>query len=227
MNEDEQRLSPLVNTLGDQFRTLVRNLREGNRKKAVILADEAREQISAKGIAIVSQDLIERMAQSQAFRNSLINSPSIVPGIGTILSFAMLSIENFFILDQSVTLILALAHLRGLRFQKGDTSEEEFIIRILGEAFGIVEDQDQSSSGTIIRSYVTETLPRRYVNKSIDRGMRKLMTRILPYRRKSRLLPGGVGLVMSAANAYETLVRVGQSTLKHIKRIQQGEEPPS
>ncbi|HDP24741.1 MAG TPA: hypothetical protein ENN34_04785 [Deltaproteobacteria bacterium] len=224
MNAGDHRQSPLLESFGDQFRLLIRNLARGNRKKAELLAEEGKKDISVKGISIVSQDLIEKMAQSQAIRNSLINSPSIVPGIGTIISLALVSIENFFVLDQSITLIMALCHLRGCSFFSEDSTEEEFIIQILGEAFGIADEADSNSSSAIVKNYVTGTLPRGYLNKGLDRGMRRLMTRFLPSRRKSRILPGGIGLIVSAAHAYDTVVRVGISTLKHITRMQAGSD---
>jgi len=51
--------------------------------------------------------------------------------------------------------------------------------------------------------------------------VRKFLKRLLPFRRKSRLLPAGFGIVMSAVNAYEIIVKVGRITMARLDRERQ------
>ncbi|HQI02734.1 MAG TPA: hypothetical protein PLA18_15780, partial [Deltaproteobacteria bacterium] len=87
MSGDRTKGALMFDLLSDQFLLLMANLIKGNRKKALQFADDMRVDIERSGLAIVSQNLIEKLAQGQAVRNSLINLPSVVPGFGTILSF--------------------------------------------------------------------------------------------------------------------------------------------
>jgi hypothetical protein len=215
MNNDHPGDVDILSAIGDQFRTLIRNLVRGNARKARSLAETARKSISEDGERIAFQNLIEEMAQDQAIRNSFINLPSIVPGIGTIIAIGLMSVEDFFILDQGVKLILTLSNLHDMRLDD-EKKIEDMVIGILGEAYGLSPSPKDGSSDAVIRKFMTTMFPQRYVNMGVTRGVRKFLQRLLPFRRKSRLLPAGVGIVMSAVNAYETIVKVGQITLRHF-----------
>jgi hypothetical protein len=208
----------MFDLLSDQFLLLMANLIKGNRKKALQFADDMRVDIERSGLAIVSQNLIEKLAQGQAVRNSLINLPSVVPGFGTILSFGLLGVENFFLLDQSVTLILSLCSLHGVQIDDIDAMQE-FAVLVVGEVFGVSGIEKGENFRSISREYVTKTLPGQYVNTGVSRGVQKMLRRLLPFRKGSRLLPAGLGLGASALNAYETMVNVGQTTLKHLPAL--------
>lgn len=218
MNNDRTRGSDVLDILGDQFLLLMGNLVQGNMKRALRYADAARKEVEKSGMSIASQGLIEDLAQAQAVKNSIINSPSIVPGIGTILSFWLLGVENFFLLDQSVTLIIALCRLHGVSVDDRQAMER-FAVEIVGEVFGIGTIEKKEDLRAISKEYVTKTLPMKYVNSGVSSGMRKLFRRLLPFRSRSRLLPAGLGLGASALSAYETLVNVGQTTLKNIPKL--------
>jgi hypothetical protein len=205
----------ILATINDQFRALIINLIRGNTKKAKSLADTARKDIMLNGERIAFQNLIEEMAQGQALRNSFINLPSIVPGIGTIISIALMSVEDFFVLDQGVRLFLTLCLLRGINLEDR-TKLEDMVIGVLGEAYGLDLSGKKSNSDEIIKKFMTAMFPQRYVNIGVSRGVRKFLQRLLPFRRKSRLLPAGFGIIMSAVDAYETIVKVGQITLKNF-----------
>ena len=205
----------ILATINDQFRTFIRNLIQGNTKKAKSLADTARKDILLNGERIAFQNLIEEMAQGQALRNSFINLPSIVPGIGTIISIGLMSVEDFFVLDQGVRLFLTLFLLHDIGLDD-KTKQEDMAIGVLGEAYGLDLSGKKSNSDEIIKKFMTVMFPQRYVNIGVNRGVRKFLQRLLPFRRKSRLLPAGFGIIMSAAYAYETIVKVGQITLKYL-----------
>ena len=210
----------VLNVLGDQFLLLVSNLIRGNMKRCLETARLARREAELSGLNIASQGMIEEHARAQAIRNALINSPSIMPGPGTLLSFWLLSVENFFLLDQAVKLILSLCSLHGARVDDLKTMER-FVVRIVGEAFGIENIEKKGDHRAISREYVTRTLPGRYVNTGISKWVRRFLRRLLPFRKGSRLLPAGIGLGVSALNAYETMVDVGLLTLKHLPRLLQ------
>jgi hypothetical protein len=212
--------SQVLDVLGDQFLLLVSNLIRGNMKRSLGLAEIARREAERSGLNIASQGMIEELARSQAVKNSLINTPSIVPGLGTLLSFCLLGVENFFLLDQSVTLIVSLCSLHGARVEDLKTMER-FTMRVVGEAFGIENVEKKGDHRAISREYITKMLPGKYVNTGINRGVRRMLRRLLPFRSGSRLLPAGIGLGVSALNAYEIMVEVGQLTLKHLPRLLQ------
>lgn len=218
MDGDRTKGSEVLDLLSDQFLLLMTNLIKGNRKRALKFADAARGDIEESGLSIASQNLIETLAQGQAVKNSLINLPSVFPGIGTILSFGLLGVENFFLLDQSVTLILALCSLHGVPIDDTETVRE-FALQVVGDVFGIAGMEKKENLRTISREYVTKTLPGKYMNVGVNRGVQRMMRRLLPFQSRSRLLPAGLGLGASALNAYETVVGVGQTTLKHLPRL--------
>jgi len=220
MKTPQRNETDILSTMSGSFRTLIRSLVRGNTRNALSLAEMARERVSSDGEKIAFQNLVEEMAQGQAIRNALINLPSAVPGIGTVIALGMIGIEDFFILDQGVKLVLAMRVLHGGRLEGGQDLEN-FVIEVLGEAYGITESGRESGSDTVIRKIMTTMLPQRFVNIGVNKGVRKFLKRILPFRRKSRLLPAGFGIVMSAVNAYEIIVKVGRITMARLDRERQ------
>ncbi|HVN70813.1 MAG TPA: hypothetical protein VMU10_02225 [Desulfomonilia bacterium] len=215
----------IVSAISSRFRNLIRELLKGNIKRARELADIARNEIPCDGEHITFQNLIEEMAEGQAMRNSLINLPSAVPGIGTLISWMLISLEDFFVLDQSVTLILSLSLLHGL--DPCDEAEmEKLAIGVIGEAYGIASRGPERDSSAFVKQFMIKLLPARYVNFGLTRWAKAFIKRLLPFRRKSRLLPAGFGILVSAWDAYDTLVKVGQIALrelsgkKHIKEFE-------
>lgn len=218
MDGNHTKGSEVLDLLSDQFLLLMTNLIKGNTKRALRFADAARGDIETSGLTIASQNLIENLAQGQAVKNSLINLPSVFPGIGTVLSFGLLGVENFLLLDQSVTLILALCSLHGVPLDDTEAIRE-FSLQVVGDVFGIAGIEKKENLRTIGREYVTKTLPGKYVNIGVNRGVQKMLRRLLPFQSRSRLLPAGLGIGASALNAYETMIGIGQTTLKSLPRL--------
>jgi hypothetical protein len=54
------------------------------------------------------------------------------------------------------------------------------------------------------------------VNFGLTRWVKVFIKRLLPFRRKSRLMPIGFGMVMSAWDAYDTIVKVGRFALREL-----------
>lgn len=215
--------SQLLDALGDRFLLLIDGLIEGNRKRALTLAGKAKESSGGANLSIVSQNLIEELAQSQAARNAFLNLPSVVPGLGTAVSLSLVAAENFYLLDQSVTLILALCSLHGKDLDDG-RSVRNFAVGIIGEVFGVAGSGKLEDSRSVSRSYVARFMPMKYLNRGLNRGMRTLLKRLMPARRGSRLLPAGAGLAASALIAYDTIVGVGKETLGRLPGFTSGQE---
>jgi len=214
---------PVLDVLGDRFLLLIRGLIQGNRKRAQTLALDEQMRAAGSNTGVMSQNLIEHMAQVQAVKNSLINLPSVVPGLGTLVSFSLVGVENFYLLDQSITLILALCLIHGKDIED-QQAVEEFVVGIIGEVFGVTSGDEQVNPRSVTREYVSRLLPMKYLNRGMDRGIRKILHRLVPLRRHSRLLPAGIGIGSSAVSAYDMVVNVGQTTLKRLPRF--GNSPP-
>src|SRR5208337_5357688 len=122
--------------------------------------------------------------QGQAVRNAFINLPSAFPCIGTIISWILISLEDFFVLDQSVTLILTLSLLHGLD-PEDYKDMEEFAISVVGEAYGLEPSHPDSDSNAFMKNFMIKLLPVRYVNFGLTRWVKAFMKRLLPFRRKS------------------------------------------
>jgi hypothetical protein len=206
----------ILSTISGRFRRLITGLLKGNIKRARALAAQVRHEIPADGEHIALQNLIEELAQGQAVRNAFINLPSAVPGIGTIISWALISLEDFFVLDQSVTLIMALCMLHGLDPEDYE-GIEEFAISVIGQAYGIETSDPGSDSKAFVKRFIIKLLPARYVNFGLARWVKVFIKRLLPFRRKSRLMPIGFGVLMSAWDAYDTIVKVGRFTLRELQ----------
>ena len=218
MTDDGRAGSEMLDALGDRFLLLIGSLVSGNRKRAAVLAEEALRHGDGSHPGIMSQTLIEEMAQAQALKNSLINLPSVVPGLGTIVSLSLVGVENFYLLDQSVTLVLALCLIHGKDIEDR-AAIEDFTVRVIGEVFGITNREMGEDSRSITREYVSRLLPMKYFSRGLDRGMRRVLRRLVPMKSRSRLLPVGIGLGSSAVSAYDTIVNVGQATLRRLPRI--------
>ncbi|HHO77325.1 MAG TPA: hypothetical protein ENN05_12990 [Deltaproteobacteria bacterium] len=222
MMDSYRQLGPRVSeTLGGQFRILIRNLIRGNQRNARSFAHRAKKEMADHGNAVTAQNIIEDMAQSQAMQNALINSPSIVPGIGTFLSFWLIGLEDFFLLDRSVKLVLALCGLEGIPVEEKNQALEDFIIKIIGQTYKIADYGTDPNTRTISNDIMTILLPRKYAGMVMNIGLHRIVRRILPFKRRSRLLPVGLGIGMSAYNAYDRIVAVGRLTLKNLSRLKQ------
>ena len=140
----------ILSAISGRFRRLITGLLKGNIKRARALAAQVRREIPADGEHISFQNLIEDLAQGQAVRNAFINLPSAFPGIGTIISWALISLEDFFVLDQSVTLIMALCILHGVDPEDYE-GMEEFAISVIGQAYGIETSGPASDSKAFVK----------------------------------------------------------------------------
>jgi hypothetical protein len=211
-----------------RFKRLIRDLLKGNIKRARSLAARVQKEIPSDGEHIAFQNLIEELAEGQALRNAFINLPSAVPGIGTIISWMFISLEDFFVLDQSVTLILALSLLHGLD-PEDYQDMEKFAISVVGEAYGLEPSGPEGDSNALVKNFMIKLLPVKYVNFGLTRWIKAFIKRLLPFRRKSRLLPAGFGILVSAWDAYDTLVKVGRILMRELpgKRHQKGFESPN
>lgn len=202
----------LLEHVGTRLRVLIHHLVEGNTKKAQRLAEAAVHDASVDR-GIIAQNLIETLAQEQALKNGGLNLPSVFPGIGTLISFLLAGAENLLILDQSVSVILALRSLHGC--DDGEGRGEDFVIQVMGEAYKLTDPLEPADLQEITRRYMTQELPQRYMNV----GMNKLLSRLFPYRRQLRLVPI-IGVFISAYDGYKTVVTVGRVTLKYLQKQQ-------
>ncbi len=218
----------VMNAVSDRFKKLIRDLLKGNIKRARSLAALVQKEIPSDGEHIAFQNLIEVLAQGQAVRNAFINLPSAFPGIGTIISWILISLEDFFVLDQSVTLILTLSLLHGLD-PEDYKDMEEFAISVVGEAYGLEPSGPEGDSNALIKNFMIKLLPVRYVNFGLTRWVKAFIKRLLPFRRKSRLLPAGFGILVSAWDAYDTIVKVGRILMRELpgRRHKKGFEGPN
>ncbi|MGD0210018.1 MAG: hypothetical protein ABSC14_03450 [Desulfomonilia bacterium] len=218
----------IMNAVSDRFKRLIRDLLKGNIKRARSLAARVQKEIPSDGEHIAFQNLIEVLAQGQAVRNAFINLPSAFPGIGTIISWLLISLEDFFVLDQSVTLILTLSLLHGLD-PEDYKGMEEFAISVVGEAYGLEPSGPEGNSNAFMKNFMIKLLPVRYVNFGLTRWVKAFMKRLLPFRRKSRLLPAGFGILVSAWDAYDTIVKVGRILMRELpgRRHQKGFDSPN
>lgn len=201
----------ILEHVGTRFRVLIHHLVQGNTKKARRLADKARRDQDKTDPGIISQNLIEALAQEQAFKNGGLNLPSLFPGLGTILSFLLAGAENFLILDQSVTVILTLWRLHGR--DEDSRQREDFVIQVIGEAYELIDESETADTQDITRRYMTKELPQRYLHV----GFNRVLNRLFPPRRRLRLVPV-VGVFVSAYDGYRTVVSAGRIALKHLQK---------
>jgi hypothetical protein len=201
-----------LNVISGQFGVLVHNLIKGNLNRAHKLSEHALESAGRYGMNISMQDAIEELANEQAFKSGIVNSPSIFPGLGTMISFFLLGTENFLILEQGVKLSLVLLFMSG--YKKGDDNLEAEVIRIIGEAYELVDSTDNVDINTITEQYVTRVLPPLY----LSRGFNKLLSRIFPTRNRFLKLLPVFGIFYAAIEGYTMTVKVGQVSLKRIRK---------
>ncbi len=201
-----------LNVISGQFGLLVHNLIKGNMNRARKLSERALENSGRYGMNIGMQDIIEELANEQAFKSGIVNSPSIFPGMGTLISFFLLGTENFLILEQGVKLSIILLLMNG--FKDGDDNFEEEIIRILGEAYELADDLDKTDVSTITEQYVIRVLPPKYLSK----GFNKLVSKIFPTKNRFLKLLPVFGIFYAAVEGYSMTVKVGQVALKRIKK---------
>ncbi len=201
-----------LNVISGQFGLLVHNLVKGNMNRARKLSKRALENSGRYGMNISMQDIIEELANEQAFKSGIVNSPSIFPGMGTLISFFLLGTENFLILEQGVKLSIVLLLMNG--FKDGDDNFEEEIIRILGEAYELADDLDKTDISTITEQYVIRVLPPKYLSK----GFNKLVSKIFPTKNRFLKLLPVFGIFYAAFEGYSMTVKVGQVALKRIKK---------
>ena len=201
-----------LNVISGQFGVLVHNLIKGNMNRAHKLSQHALENAGRYGMNICMQDIIEELANEQALKSGIVNSPSIFPGMGTVISFFLLGTENFLILEQGVKLALVLLLING--FKNGDDNIEAEVIRIIGEAYELADNMDKTDVATITEQYVTRVLPPQYLSK----GFNKILSRIFPTRNRILKLLPVFGIFYAAIEGYTMTVKVGQVTLKRIKK---------
>lgn len=201
-----------LNAVSGQFGILVHNLVKGNMSRAGRISRHALTNAERYGMNICMQDIIEELAYEQAVKSGVVNSPSIFPGAGTLISFFLLGTENFLILEQGVKLSLVLLMMNGFE-NKIDSLEDE-VIRILGEAYGLVESTGIADPSRIKENYVTRVLPPQYLSK----GFNRLISRIFPTRNRFLKLLPVFGIFYAAVEGYAMTVKVGQAALKRIKR---------
>jgi hypothetical protein len=201
-----------LNLVSGQFGVLVHNLVKGNLNRAHKISDQALENAEKYGMNISMQDTIEELANEQAFKSGIVNSPSIFPGVGTIISFFLLGTENFLILEQGVKLSLALLLMSG--YKRGDDNLEAEVIKIIGEAYELVDNTDNVDINTITEQYVTRVLPPLY----LSRGFNKILSRIFPTRNRFLKLLPVFGIFYAAIEGYTMTVKVGQVSLRRIRK---------
>ncbi len=167
------------------------------------------------GEPIALQNLIEDMAQGQAFRNAFIKHT--LRGAGHRYGHLLGVDQRGGLLHPGSRrhLILALGILGGL--DPDDHQQmEDLAILVIGEAYGLEPSGPERDSGTVARKIITSLLPRRYVNIGASRWAKAFVKRLLPFRRKSRLLPAGFGIAMAAWDAYESIVKVGRIAQREL-----------
>ena len=201
-----------LNVISGQFGVLVHNLIKGNMNRAHKLSNHALGNAVRYGMNICMQDIIEELANEQSLKSGIVNSPSVFPGVGTVISFFLLGTENFLILEQGVKLALVLLLMNG--FKKGDDNLEEEVIRIIGEAYELVDNTDKVDINTITKQYVTRVLPPQYLSK----GFNKILSRIFPARNRILKLLPVFGIFYAAIEGYTMTIKVGQVALKRIKK---------
>ena len=77
----------------------------------------------------------------------------------------------------------------------------------------------ESDSDTLVRKLMTIMLPQEYVNFGMNRGVKDIHSKALPSLQEKIAAHAGIGfgIVMSAWDAYDTIVKVGQITLRQLE----------
>ncbi len=202
----------MISRMAAKFQVLLDSLIDGNRRRAARKARAIKKARQDEDMKVIAWDIVEEMAQGQAVKNAVVNLPSVFPGIGTVISFWLIGAENFLMLDQSVLLVLMLAHLFDHPVLGDRDRLKQVILGILGKAYRIADDPVVVDTDFVARNYLMNTLPQKYLNK----GIKKLFNRLFPPRKRWRLLPLGIGTVSSAIDGYETTIRVGRLAVEYL-----------
>jgi hypothetical protein len=201
-----QQRQDLISELESGFERLVGELASGNLRKA---RRQARKALAKNhGVWAASLSLIGDEAEEQSFKSALLNLPSVVPGLGTLISFVMMGAADFLILDDCVRLILSLRIVYGLPVE-GHEENRERVMRVLSQA---LELEDPQQAG---QALVGQVMPERYVSAFMNRGLTKVLSR-LTGRRGLKLLPAGIGVAVSAYGGQRAVRRIGEAALEQI-----------
>ncbi len=161
--------------------------------------------------------MIEDEADEQAIKSALINLPSVVPGIGTLIAFVMMGAADFLILDDCIRLILSLRIVYGLPVDGQDENRER-VMRVLSQALAL---DDTKPAG---QTLVGQVMPERYVSAFMNRGLTKVLSR-LTGRRGLKLLPAGIGVAVSAYGGQSAVRSIGAAALEQIHAELELKEP--
>lgn len=220
MNTAHKDTAGLEAMLGGRIDALVKGLVRGNVHRASVYAKRTRREAELVGKAVAMENLIEGMAETQALVNALINAPSALPGLGTAVAWLLIGVEDFYNLDRIVVLVLTIAIFNGHDPEDLDGLERIALSAIAG-AYGIDSAGRDHTSTNVAWWLARKLLPARYARKGVNRWVKNLVRRLLPFRRKSRLLPGGLGILISAWDAYSLVVKAGRlASLETSKRAQ-------
>lgn len=201
-----QERQDLLTEIENGFEKLVRELAAGNIKKAGRLARHSLEKDSGPWSA--AERLIDEKAQEQSAKSAILNLPSVVPGIGTLISFVMMGAADFLILDDCVTLILCLRAMYGLPIDDADENRVK-IMRVISVALKLEEN---TAAGHEI---VGKIMPDRYINVYLNRGLTNVLT-YLTGKRGLKLLPAGIGVAVSAWSGQRAIRRIGHAAIDEI-----------
>ena len=155
-----------------QLQKLLLNMIRGNRRKSSAILASARKRHPAERPDQIAEAIIEELAEIQAVKNAMVNSPSVLPGVGTLIALGLMGIEDFFVLDQSIIMIMALHQLYDIPLED-DLRAQSSVIHILGQYYDVDTSQDDE---TITRSVLAKVFPQRYAGKGLDKGMKRIAT---------------------------------------------------
>ncbi len=195
---------------GHKLQKLINNLIKGNRKKALKLARKSLQASDSKSEAC--RHLIEELARQQAAKNALVNSPSIFPGLGTLISLGLLGFEDFLVLDQCITLSLGLHALNGTPLDDYDQIQPQ-----ITTAIGRALELNMPDAQAVNEELAGHAMPQRYLNKGLNKAINRVTGRFFRQGRIGRLLPVGFGVAMSAYHGQKLVRKVGRITLTMIE----------
>lgn len=203
--------------IGRRFAVLIQGLVEGNLHRASKIARATRKRAESAGRTLAVRNLVEEAAQAQAARNAVINLPSALPGPGTIMAWLLMVVEDFFTLDRIVLLVLTLAILEG-HDPEDREGLERLAVAVTARTYGMEPGKTGGIASRMAGRLFSRLLPERYAKKAVNRWIRNLVRRLLRLRRKSRLLPAGIGVAIAAWDAYNLLVKAGEHALEEIAK---------
>jgi len=204
--------------IGHRVEAMVRALVQGNLHRASRTAKRLREEEALVGRNIALGNLVESTALVQAMKIGLLNLPSTLPGPGTVIAWILMGVEDFYNLDGIVSLVTAIALFAGHDAHDVE-GLEELALSIVGRVYGI---EDAGSDGSRKRTawrLFSRLVPRQYAVKGVNRWVKGFLRRLLRLRRKSRLLPMGLGVAASAWDAYNLVVKAGMLAQAEATRM--------